>query len=71
MIFSVLATRDSALVNGRGRFQINLFIFAFHNAGANLGGRFARFVLLIRVVKLLQASGAARAMGCFRERVES
>src|SRR6202035_5596142 len=50
------------LVDRRSRLQIDLLPFALDDAGANLGCCLAFLVLLIRVVQLFQAGGAAGAV---------
>src|SRR5208283_4002691 len=48
-----------------------LLPLAFDNAGANLGRGLAFLMLLVGVVKLFQASGAARAVGIFITAVQA
>ena len=51
--------------------QIDLLPLPFDDSGANLSGGLALLVLLIRVVKLLQAGGTLRAVSILKATVKA
>src|SRR5580698_1670094 len=62
---------DSALIDSCSRLQVDGLPVSVGDAGANLGCGLAFLVLLIRVVKLLQARGAACSVRVFIAAVQT
>src|SRR5579864_60133 len=61
----------TTLIDGGRRIQIDLLPLSLDDSGADLGRAFALFVLLVRIVQLLQASGTLRSMGILKAAVET